>query len=135
MARTITVNWHNLELEITIVRRINKHNEESIVFQCATYKATPAKHVRNYSARWSIEKFIRTAKQKLGLQECFSRSLRVQHNHVAAVFCAFALAQLEMKLRKTKTPEEAIRRLEKKNVQSLISRFSSLQQIFGYGHA
>ena len=52
MARTIKVKWHDLELEVTIVKRINKHGEESIVFQCATINATPKEHVKSYSVRW-----------------------------------------------------------------------------------
>ena len=135
MARTVTVKWHDIELELTVVRRIDKHGEESIVFQCATYKALPKEHVESYKARWSIEKFNRTAKQKLGLQDCFSRSLRTQHNHVAAVLLAYALVQLEMKAHKLHTPEEAIRRSEKKNVALLLTRFGRLDRIFGGTYA
>jgi hypothetical protein len=130
MARTVTVKWHDIELELTVVRRIDKHGEESIVFQCATYKASPIEHVESYKVRWYIEKFNRTAKQELGLQDCFSRSLQTQRNHVAAVLLAYALVQLEMKTRKLHTPEEAIRRSEKKNIQTLLSRFMRLDQIF-----
>jgi hypothetical protein len=135
MARTVTAKWHDIELEITVVRRIDKHGEESIVFQCATYKASSREHVESYKVRWYIEKFNRTAKQKLGLQDCFSRSLRTQHNHVAAVLLAYALLQLEMKARRVRTPEEAIRRCEKKNFTFLLARFSRLGQIFGVVYA
>ena len=92
-----------------------KRGNESIVFQCATYKASPNEHVEAYDARWYIEKCIRTTKQKLGLQDCFSRSLQVQHSHVAAVLLADSLAQLQMKKHKLKNPEEAIRRFKKEN--------------------
>jgi SRSO17 transposase len=135
MMRTITAKWHDIDLEISIVRRINKHGEESIVFQCATYKATPKEHVKSYKVRWYVEKFNRTAKQKLGLQDCFSRSLQTQHNHVAAVLLSYALVQLEMKKYKLDTPEDAIRRSEKKNIASLLSRFNRLDEIFGEVHA
>ena len=135
MARTVTAKWHEIELEITVVRRIDKHGEESIVFQCATYKASPKEHVKSYKARWYVEKFIRTTKQKLGLQDCFSRSLQTQRNHVAAVLLAYALVQLEMKACRLLTPEQAIRRSEKKNIRTLLARFIRLDQIFGYVHA
>lgn len=135
MARTVTVKWHDIELELTVVRRIDKHDEESIVFQCATYKASPKEHVESYKVRWYIEKFNRTAKQKLGLQDCFSRSLRTQHNHVAAVLFSYALLQLEMKTHRLHTPEEAIRRPEKKNFNLLLARFSRLDQIFKVAYA
>lgn len=124
MARTISVKWHDFDLEITIVRRINKNDVETIVFQAATYKALPREHVAHYKRRWPIEMFIRTGKQHLGLQECFSRKLKVQKNHVAAVFLAYAFAQLERKRLKLKTPEAAIRRLKTKKVDFLTQRFA-----------
>ena len=67
MARTISVVWHNMDLELTIVRRFDKHENESIVFQIATYKALPREHVANYQKRWSIEMLNRTTKQEIGL--------------------------------------------------------------------
>jgi len=131
MARTITATWYGMELEITIVRRIDKRGNESIVFQCATYKASPKEHVKAYDARWYIEKCIRTTKQKLGLQDCFSRSLKTQHSHVAAVLLAYSLAQLHMKMYKLKNTEQAIRQLKEKNIGDIISRFTPIDQIFG----
>lgn len=135
MARTISVVWHNIDLELTIVRRIDKNDEESIVFQIATYKAAPKEHVANYKARWTIESFIRTTKQELGLQECFSTNLTVQQNHVASVFVAYALAQLERISHKLKNPEAALRGLKKKKIPSLIQRFTFLNQLFPSVHA
>lgn len=126
MARTVTAVWHGLELEITIVRRTDKHGEESIVFQVATYKATPSQHVANYKKRWGIEKLNRTTKQSLGLQDCYSIDMGKQHRHVAAVFLAYALAQVEMKLGRFKTPEDAIRNLKMKNFEFLINKFTDL---------
>lgn len=123
MARTIAVSWHNVGLELTIVRRFDKNDNESIVFQVATYKALPREHVETYSKRWKIEELNRTTKQKLGLQECFSRSLEVQHNHTAAVLLAYSIAQLERKLLKLQCVEHAIRGLEMKTVNSLTKKF------------
>lgn len=128
MARTITTVWHGMELEITVVRRINKHGEESIVFQVATYKALPREHAEAYACRWPVEKSIRTKKQRLGLQDCYSVSFEKQRNHVAAVFVSYALAQLEMRSGKLKNPEVAIRRLEVKNKVFLEKRFASFLQ-------
>lgn len=129
-ARTIPIIWQGLELEITIVKRINKRGKKTIVFQVATYHATPKQHVRAYDVRWSVEKLIRTTKQHLGLKECYSRSLQKQHSHCMAVLLAYALVQLEMKRRRLKTPEEAIRLLKMQNVNALLNRFGPLAQIF-----
>ena len=113
-ARTISVEWHGLPLEITIVKRIDKKGRESIVFQVATYKAEPRQHVKAYKARWGTESCYRTDKQSLGLGECFSKRLTVQHNHAASVLLAYAFAQLEMKRQKLKTPESAIRAVKER---------------------
>jgi hypothetical protein len=126
MARTVPVVWHEIDLELTMVRRFDKHDRESIVFQVATYKASPREHVENYQRRWSIEMINRTTKQTLGLEECFSRVLKTQHDHVAAVLLAYALAQVKMKLCKFDTPEQAVRSCKKKNVDFLINSFMRL---------
>ncbi len=135
MARTITAWWHNMELEITIVRRFDKKGRESIIFQVATYKALPHEHALNYKRRWPIEKVIRTSKQHLGLQDCYSTSLKTQHNHVASVFLSYALAQLEMKKCRLKTPEEAIRGFKRKNANILFKRLERLNQSYDCGYA
>jgi len=132
MSRTITVMWHEIELEITIVRRIDKHGDETIVFQAATYKALPREHVAHYQKRWPIEKIFRTTKQYLGLQECYSRSLDKQHNHIASVLLAYALTQLDMKKYKLKTPEEALRRSKTKSASATLERFSLLSEDIHY---
>jgi hypothetical protein len=135
MARTITVLWHNMKLDITIVRRIDKKGIETIVFQAATYKALPYEHALNYKKRWVIEKMIRTSKQHLGLQDCYSRSLETQHNHVSSVLLSYALVQLDMKKYRIKTPEQAIRRFKKKNANILFNRIERIDQLYEYGYA
>jgi hypothetical protein len=126
MARTISVLWHNIDLELTVVKRLDKHQNESFVFQIATYKASPREHVENYQRRWSVEMVNRTTKQSIGLGDCFSRVLETQYNHVAAVLFAYALAQLKMKLCKLDTPEQAIRRCKTKKVNFLINSFTRI---------
>ena len=133
MARTISIVWHEMSLEVTIVRRIDKHGVESIVFQVATYKALPREHVSNYNKRWVVEMMFRTMKQHLGLQDCFSKSLETQHKHVASVFLSYALAQLDMRKYRLKTPEEAARRFKRKNAKAVFGCLDRLDQ--SYGHA
>lgn len=130
MARTIQAIWHDLPVEITAERRINRNGEESIVYLVATYKAKPAKHVAVYKRRWPLEKVIRTTKQHLGLQECFSTNLDVQFKHVASVLLAYAFAQIERKKQSFHSPEDAIRWLKKQKFDFLKQRFTSLDHIF-----
>lgn len=133
MARTIEVLWHGMPLYITAQRRIDKHGQETIIYQVATYQAKPSKHVAVYKKRWGIEKMFRTTKQHLGLQECQSRNRDVQIRHVSAVLLAFALTQLEAKNRKFDTPEDAIRAFKLTNALSLQERLCRLVQIFDDG--
>jgi len=135
MARTVSVLWHDMELEITIVRRIDKHGDETIVFQVATYKALPCEHVDTYKKRWTVEMMIRTTKQHLGLQDCFSKSLEKQHDHVASVLLSYALAQLDMKRYRLKTPEQAIRRFKRKNANIVFRNLGRLDQPYKHAYA
>lgn len=114
MSRTIRVLWQGLVLYITAAKRIDRHGNETVVFQAATYEAKPSKHAESYKYRWNIEKLFRTTKQSLGLQECFSRKIDIQFNHICAVFLAYSIAQLEMKKGGFKNPETALRAFEKK---------------------
>jgi hypothetical protein len=135
MARTISALWDNIPLYITAQRRINKRGEESIVYQASTYEAKPSEHVANYIKRWKIEKFNRTSKQHLGLQDCFSTKLETQEKHVSSVLLAYSLVQLEMRNQKIKVPEDAIRWLRTKTFDALKKKFIALDQIFGDTHA
>jgi hypothetical protein len=135
MARTIHVLWHDIPLYITAERRIDKHGEESIVYQASTYKAKPSEHVNNYKNRWPIEKFNRTGKQSFGLQDCFSTKLETQMSHLSSVLVAYAIVQIEMKKQKILIPEDAIRCLRGKNLACLKNRFYALEEIFGGVHA
>ena len=128
MARTISVMWQVLSLYITYVRRIDKHNDETFVYQASTYKASPIKHARVYKRRWSIEKLFRTTKQRQGLQECFSRKIQKQFDHPCAVLLAYSIAQLEMKKCHYKNPEASIRALKKQKHTSLIRSIAFLNQ-------
>ena len=124
MARTISVTWHDMPLELTIVRRFDKNGRESIVFQIATYKALPREHVANYKNRWKVELINRTTKQKFGIEECYSRKLEIQHRHVSAVLLAYTFAQVERMNSKLDNVEQALRWFEKKSVNFLIDRFT-----------
>lgn len=129
-ARTIQVIWHELSLYITAQKRVDKHDNETIVYQVSTYQAKPSKHVSIYKKRWPIEKMFRTTKQHLGLQDCFSTKMDVQLNHVTSVFLAYALLELERKVQKIKTPEDVIRWLKPRKVSFVKQRIARSGRIF-----
>jgi len=93
-------------------------------------KISPIKHKLAYDKRWNIEKLFRTGKQPLGLSDCYSSKLSVQHSHVTSVLLASTLVQIEKKEKKFDKPEAAIRHLKTQNVPTVLNRFSSLNQIF-----
>jgi Transposase DDE domain len=129
-SRTIHVLWHNLSLYITAFKRVNKHNEESIIYLASTYHTRPDEHVANYKRRWCIEKAFRTTKQNLGLQDCYSRQMELQLSHVAAVFLAYGIAQLELKSKKLLNAELAIRGLKENNCLGSEQQLLALDRIF-----
>lgn len=135
MARTIEVVWRGLHLQLTSVRRIDKHGDETIVYQAATYKTSPLEHAKTYKNRWGIEKLFRTTKQSLGLQECFSRKIDTQFNHICAVLLAYSIAQLEMKKNHFKNPETAIRAFNNKKPAFLNRSIASFNQNNEVAHA
>jgi DDE family transposase len=130
MARTVSVVWQGLSLWVTAVKRIDKHGEETIAYQAATYQAKPAEHRLAYKRRWGVEKLNRTTKQSLGLQESFSRKIDFQYRHICAVLLAYSILQLEMKNKGYENPEAALRALKKKNMAFLNSRYHRLDQNF-----
>lgn len=135
MARTIAILWHKIPLFITAQRRIDKHGDETIVFQASTFFAKPSRHVQIYRMRWCIEKFFRTAKQHLGLQGCFSRKLEIQESHIASVLLAYSLVELDRKQRRLPTPEAAIRAAELKNYTFLNRYINRLDQLIDIARA
>lgn len=118
-ARTIDIIWHGIPLQLTAVKRKDKKGKETIVYQASTFKARPIQHVKIYKKRWEIEKFFRTVKQKLGLQDCYSTKIETQEAHVASVMVAYALVRLDQKKRKLSNPEAALRAAKLQNVKNL----------------
>lgn len=134
--RTVKGSWSGIpNLYFTAVKRENKRGEIQIVYQVSNYKAEPRQHVRTYSYRWNIEKFFRTAKQKLGLKDCQSRNRQMQNNHIMDVFLAYTFLISECREKCLKKPEEALRRRKGKNSRLSIKQFIRPDQIFGVVYA
>lgn len=130
MGRTIKVVWNDILLYITAVRRIDKHGNETIIFQASTYDGKPQEHIQNYKKRWGIEKVYRTIKQNLGFKECFSQSMDTQLDHMSAVLLAYAMLQLDMKRRRHTCPEDALRAVRARNCKIIRQRKTPTNEIF-----
>lgn len=110
--RTIKAYWHEFNLYFTAIKRKNATGRSIITFQVSNYHASARKHMKYYGYRWNIEKFFRTGKQYLGLNDCQSRKLERQNGHIFNVFAAYIVAQFERKKQKCKNVEDAIKSIK-----------------------
>lgn len=135
-SRTIKIKWHKFDLYLTSVKHVNKDGCIKFSYQIANYKAISAVHVHAYRIRWHIEKFFRTAKQYLGLQDCISVKLSKQLAHFQNIFFAYTILQYFMK-QKTKfsCPEDVISFFKSKKHRLLAYLKSLVDQIFSVVYA
>lgn len=127
--RTIAGSWHDIKLYFTGIIRWFRNGESTIVFQVSNYKTSAQQHKKIYGYRWNIEKFFRTAKQHLGLNDCQSRKKEKQENHIINVFIAYTVAQHERIKLKCKNVEEAIKSIKKCHIYDsdyAIDRFRAI---------
>jgi hypothetical protein len=129
-ARTIEAIWQGQHVFITAEKRVDKHLNETIVYLISTYRAKPSVHAENYKKRWPIEKCFRTAKGKLGFQDCASTRFSKQCNHLASVFLAYALVELERHASKLDSADQAIHQLRQMNFNALWHRLTALNRIY-----
>lgn len=113
--RTVNGSWRSINLYFTAVRREDKNGKRTIVFQVSNYVASAKTHKKIYDLRWNIEKFFRTSKQYLGLNDCQSPKIEKQKKHIFSVFAAYIIALHERKKRKLKNVEEAIKFIRKQS--------------------
>jgi len=132
--RTIKVVWHGLPLYITAWRRTDKNGNRTIVYLVATFKDKPKNYVKQYKMRWKIEKLFRTCKQKLGLKDCLSMKKNLQLKHVRECLLAYTHAVLIQRKYHLKSPEEALRRINKQNL-NLPPSFNTIKLDLLRGHA
>lgn len=128
--RTIKAFWKETPLYFTALKRQLANGYFTTVFQVSNFKANSSEHVKLYGYRWNIEKFFRTAKQYLGLNDCQSRKIERQKGHVLQVFIAYALAQYERVKSKLKNVETAIKSIKLQNSRQSNYAINRLRGIF-----
>lgn len=121
--RSTIVKWKKMKLYVTSLFRRNAAGREIITYYVSNYKAPKKEHIYAYAIRWNIEKFFRTAKQKLGLNDCMVRNRDGQEKHIINVFFAYALLQIEKHKRKLKNVEILIDSIKSYNFTKLQQRF------------
>lgn len=129
-SKTIKAFWHGMELYFTAEKRKGKNGEWTVVFLVSNISDTAKNHIAIYFIRWEIEKFFRTAKQNLGIQDCAARSYSRQKAHVYSVFYSYAFLQNQKYLLKLPNVETIIKELSIIKSSCVLERISSFGQIF-----
>lgn len=114
---------------ITVYKQKNRKCEYETRYLISNFKETAKNILVLYKFRWTIEKFFRTVKQKLGIQDCQSRSIEGQKNHIWAVFAAYAIADAIKLNEGYETTDQTLRMIRRKN-QNMINLKDSSWTIF-----
>lgn len=130
--RSTKIIWKKLSLYVIALFRRNSMGRIIITYYVSNYKAPKKQHIFAYGIRWNIEKFFRTAKQKLGLKDCMVRNKSGQEKHIANVFFAYALLQIEKVRQKLKNVEELIKSIKSYTFEMLQRRFIPIIKNFCY---
>lgn len=109
--KKIKAEWHGKIYWFIAIRRTGKRGPK-VIYLIANFYAKSKVYARIYDSRWKIEKFHRTAKQSLGLQDSFSLEAKIYLNHIKCVFFAYCLLQLFMKKFRLDSIEKAIRKAQ-----------------------
>lgn len=130
-SRTTRVIWKGVKLWITAEKRKVANGEYETVFIASNYKAEAKEHIFIYSIRWVIERFFRTAKQTLGLQDCAARDVEKQKAHIYGVLISYAYLQYEKFTNGFETVEDAAKQLRHLKFDVAIQRMRSAAQNIG----
>ena len=127
------LNYKNHSTKFWIVshKRKKKNGEYETVYYVANYAKDASLLVKDYETRWEVEKCIRTCKQYLGLSDCQSTQLSVQRAHAHLVLLAYALLQINVKLRLKSCPEDIINEI-RYPLNSQKTKLKTSTILFGY---
>jgi hypothetical protein len=129
-SRSVIASYGGRLYNFTAVKQTTRGGKKKIVFIISTKNRISKEHVKIYSLRWNIEKFFRTAKQSLGLEDCQAQKIDRIINHINAVMLAF-IALEETKLAKKKKSVEAVLGIIKsKNMNHTINLYADLVETY-----
>jgi len=129
-SRTIQARFGNRFYDFTAVKQKTRNSKKKIVFIISTIRRTPKEHVKAYSLRWRIERFFRTSKQSLGLEDCQSQKLQGIISHIFAVMLAYAAIEETRFAKKKKSPELVLGILKSKNNRPLFQQYADLVETY-----
>jgi hypothetical protein len=129
-SRTVGAFYCGRFYNFTTVKYRLKGGKKKIVFIISSKNRTSKEHVNTYKFRWNIEKFFRTAKQSLGLEQCQAQKIDQVINHINAVMVAFVALEEVKYLKKKRSPEAVLGILKSKNNVWLIDQYIDLVETF-----
>lgn len=88
-SRTVAAWFGGRLYEFTAVKENISGGQKKIVFIISPKQRTSKEHLLIYSLRWCIEKFFRSSKQSLGLEDCQAQKHDGIINRILAVMIAF----------------------------------------------
>ena len=91
---------------ITAEKRKKRNGDYETVYIVSNRRHhSPKKIIAIYNKRWFIEKFFRTSKQSLGLQDCQAISIQKQNTHITAICVAYTVLE-DIKIKKKLSSSE-----------------------------
>src|SRR3990167_1019469 len=109
--KKIIAEWDGKLWHFIAVRYVGKRGTR-IVYLIANFEAKSKKYAKIYASRWPIEKFIRTGKQFIGLNNSQSQQAKTYLNHIRCVFYAYGILQKIMKKFRLSSAEEALHKIQ-----------------------
>ena len=109
--KKIRALWKKRLWYFIALRRSGKHGEK-IIYLVANFDAKTKIYGQTYDSRWTVEKFIRTGKQSLGLSRSQSKYAKTYLNHIKCVFWAYTILQFVMKKFRLNSAEDALRKIQ-----------------------
>jgi len=130
--KKIAAYWHGKMYYFIAIKRSGKHGEK-IIYLVANFCTKTLLYRKIYDSRWSIEKFIRTGKQHIGLKDSQSRIAQTYLNHIKCVFYAYGILQVIMKKFRLKSSEEALRKVQAwRRVKTFEQTFDQISLLVTY---
>lgn len=128
--KKIKAIWNNQIYYFIAIRRTGKHGDK-VIYLIANFETRTRNYRNIYDSRWCIEKFIRTGKQSLGLNDSSSQIAHIYLNHIRCVFKAYTILQLLVKKLKFDSPEQALRRVKTLKLEHSINYISDWISLLG----
>jgi hypothetical protein len=129
-SRTMQAFLGNRKYDFTAVKQKTRGGKKKIVFIISTTQRTSKEHAKTYALRWCIEKFFRTSKQSLGLEDCQSQKLEGIKSHIFAVMFSYATLEEIKIFKRKKSPEHILGILRTKISGSLSLKYADLVETY-----